>query len=803
MPNSFDPPGGLRWWKCCYCGGQDCPNCNVLATASLHALMDTEHEEYRESLLWLQVSKADDITFTALEENDNNGTKRVVENLDNTTQSPLVGWDEYSPILQLRLERQLRLELGSTGTAIPKKRSRYQELMSPAAPADKYNLDKTAVLPFYDFKDSSRSTFDETEFFKSGGSSQVFRVRIHPGRIPDHGGQQKNGLSFAVKRINGDSKAYARERDAYQRLNLAQNPHPHIVPLCATYRMEGKYHFVFPLADGDLAMFFRRQPRPRNEKSSLEWLGGQMRGLADALTTVHGERSDEREIYGVHGDIKPENILCFGPHDNHSWVGLALTDFGSSHFCTPEERDIPKGLKHTPAYRAPEIDTTNLGITQACDVWSLGCVFAEVITWFCEGRAGIAKLVEARLDEEDNSPNRDAFFRLQYDKRGVLTASLKPGIQKLLISLRGKSRSSPFMDDMLYIVLEGMLKVNMSERMSAREILDALAQMCSKLENDPAYSEPRGTSDVDMAFSYTTPCIAARSISLTTLRSQVRTQNVRQQLNRTVDATYYTNVTTQSDSGTQISLKPRFACPYHKAGILVSVHHRACEGPGWIDVNKVKEHLIRCHLPKEFRRKCICLRCYTGFKTDVLLQDHAQQEPPCSKKRPTAVYGMLNGDQAAQLHSLKRKSSKETDEDRWFDLYRIVFPNFNRILDSISPYHESNTTSISTLNSTTSTNGISQYKDYLLNRDAEEYASKLAKMDIHVTLEAAAKLLKLQVKDLESFDETIREPVRAYGFETDADREKNGDSVPSGLNGSSDLLGQFQLLATFGDASEY
>ncbi|RKL39771.1 hypothetical protein BFJ72_g6499 [Fusarium proliferatum] len=605
MPNSFDPPGGLRWWKCCYCGGQDCPNCNVLANASLHALMDTEHEEYRESLLWLQVSKADDITFTALEENDNNGTKRVVENLDNTTQSPLVGWDEYSPILQLRLERQLRLELGSTGTAIPKKRSRYQELMSPAAPADKYNLDKTAVLPFYDFKDSSRSTFDEAEFFKSGGSSQVFRVRIHPGRIPDHGGQQKNGLSFAVKRINGDSKAYARERDAYQRLNLAQKPHPHIVPLRATYRMEGKYHFVFPLADGDLAMFFRRQPRPRNEKSSLEWLGGQMRGLADALTTVHGERSDEREIYGVHGDIKPENILCFGPHDNHSWVGLALTDFGSSHFCTPEERDIPKGLKHTPAYRAPEIDTTKLGITQACDVWSLGCVFAEVITWFCEGRAGIAKLVEARLDE-DNSPNRDAFFRLQYDKRGVLTASLKPGIQKLLISLRGKSRSSPFMDDMLYIVLEGMLKVNMSERMSAREILDALAQMCSKLENDPAYSEPCGTSDVEM------------------------------------------------------------------------------------------------------------------------------------------------------------------------------YPELNN-------KHERDIS----------------YKDYLLNRDAEEYASKLAKMDIHVTLEAAAKLLKLQVKDLESFDETMREPVRAYGFETDVDREKNGDSVPSGLNGSSDLLGQFQLLATFGDAREY
>jgi hypothetical protein len=45
---------------------------------------------------------------------------------------------------------------------------------------------------------------------------------------------------------------------------------------------------------------------------------------------------------------------------------------------------------------------------------------------------------------------------------------------------------------MLYIVLEGMFKINMNERMSAREILDALTQMCIKLENDPAYSEPRG-----------------------------------------------------------------------------------------------------------------------------------------------------------------------------------------------------------------------------------------------------------------------------------------------------------------------
>ncbi|KAF5645962.1 serine threonine kinase [Fusarium tjaetaba] len=631
---------------------------------------------------------------------------------------------------------------------------------------------------FYDFGSSSRSVFDEAVSIKCGGTSQVFRVQFHSGLVHEYAAEGKEEHAFALKKIcNGTSQDYARERDAYRRLSLAQNPHPHIVPLLASYLMESKYHMVFPLADCDLAMYLRNQPKPSNDKRTLEWFGGQLRGLADALSTIHGQKGQAKTVYGVHGDIKPENILCFGSNDGDRPMRLALTDFGSSYFCTPGERDIPKGLKHTPAYRAPEIDFTTVGITQAYDVWSLGCVFAEVIAWFYEGRNGIAKLIDARLDEESNSPNRDAFFYVKYDfnNRGGLSAKLKPEIQRLMISLRMSSRSSLFMDDMLYIVLEGMLKINVSERMSAGEVLDALTQMCLKLENDPAYSESRLNSNVEM----------------------VHTQHARQRLDRTVDATHYTNVTTQSDTSAQISFKPRFACPYHKAGILVSVHHRACEGPGWIDVNKVKEHLFRCHLPKKYRGKHTCRRCDTSFETDELLLDHQHQETPCPKRKPEAIHGMLSREQAARLRSLKRKSSKESEEDRWFDIYRIAFPKFNRMMENISPYHESNTTSLSTINSTSS-NGISQYKDYLLNLDAEEYATKLANMGIDVTLEAATKLLKLQVKDLESFDETMREPVRAYGFETDADHEKIGDSVPSGLNGSSDLLGQFLLLANVG-----
>ncbi|KAF4500984.1 serine threonine kinase [Fusarium agapanthi] len=800
--NPPDPPGGILCWKCCNCDGEDCQNCKIIYSACLRALMDMAYEEYRWSSHALQeaiddtqaqVSDANNIISTRIGENDNKAAKIVVVHLDGTIQSPDGVWHDSGTISpKAATWGTIRRRLRSTNTGDALWYRMLRKCLPVASMGDLCLLD-IADPPFYDFGDSSKSIFDEAEAIKSGGSSQVSRVRIHLDRMHDFGDERRGTATLAVKKIyRGTYQEYARERDAYQRLSLAQNPHPHIVPLLASYRMESKYHLVFPSADCDLAMYWRNHPRPSDDKRAVEWFGGQMRGLADALSTVHGQN-------GVHGDIKPENILCFGS-DNRQTV-LALTDFGSSYFLSPEEKRFPKGLKHTPVYRAPEIDT-NKSITQAYDIWSLGCVFAEAIAWFYDGKAGIAKLIRARRDEEDSSPNRDAFFWLKHDNRLGLTAKLKPEVQRLLISLRENSRSSFFIDDMLYIVLEGMLKVNMSKRMSAREILDALTQMCSKLENDPTYSEFRN-SDMEMAFSYlTTPFHATRSNSLTTSRSQIHTQNARQRLDRTVDATYYTNTTTQSlsDAAAQIGLKPRFACPYHKAGILVSVHHRACEGPGWFDASKVKEHLFRCHLPKKYRGKHICRRCDTSFETDELLLAHQHQETPCPKRKPEAVYGMMSREQAARLRSLKRKSSKESEEDRWLDIYRIVFPNFNRMLENISPYHESNTTSLSTINSTSS-NGISQYKDYLLNRDAEEYAARLANMGIQVTMEAAAKLLKLQVKDLESFDETMREPVRAYGFETGVSREKTGveEGVPTEIVCSSDFFGPTQLLARYAD----
>ncbi|KAF5533865.1 serine threonine kinase, partial [Fusarium phyllophilum] len=286
--------------------------------------------------------------------------------------------------------------------------------------------------PFYDFGNSPRLIFDDVEPLKAGGTSEVFRVKIYQNHITGLDGGEKSEISFAMKKIeSGKMQDYTQEVKAYRRLRLAQSPHPHIVPLLASFHRSGSYHFILPLADCDLAMYWRENPNPSLNARALRWFGGQMRGLADALTTIHVGRINKQEtgtdIYGVHGDIKPENILCRGC--DSGWATFAFTDFGSSYFHTSKETHIPKGLKHTPVYRAPEIDITTEGITQAYDIWSLGCVFLEAIAWFYDGKAGIAKLIEARFDDSNNNPHRDPFFRLKYNQRGGLTAKLKPGVQ--------------------------------------------------------------------------------------------------------------------------------------------------------------------------------------------------------------------------------------------------------------------------------------------------------------------------------------------------------------------------------------
>jgi serine/threonine protein kinase len=79
-----------------------------------------------------------------------------------------------------------------------------------------------------------------------------------------------------------------------------------------------------------------------------------------------------KEVAGViHCDLKPENILFI----NEKCDQIKVIDFGSSCF------NYKSGFTYVQSryYRAPEI-LLGLPYTQAVDMWSFGCIMAELMT---------------------------------------------------------------------------------------------------------------------------------------------------------------------------------------------------------------------------------------------------------------------------------------------------------------------------------------------------------------------------------------------------------------------------------------
>ena len=73
----------------------------------------------------------------------------------------------------------------------------------------------------------------------------------------------------------------------------------------------------------------------------------------------------------IHSDVKPENILIA----SYSRARVKLIDFGSSCFIT----DRQSSYIQSRSYRAPEV-ILGLPYDGKIDVWSLGCVVAEMFT---------------------------------------------------------------------------------------------------------------------------------------------------------------------------------------------------------------------------------------------------------------------------------------------------------------------------------------------------------------------------------------------------------------------------------------
>ena len=151
--------------------------------------------------------------------------------------------------------------------------------------------------------------------------------------------------------------------------------HPHILPLFESGQADGRLWYTMPFVDGGTL----RQRLQKENRLPLEDACRITLDVLAALTHAHAQGV-------IHRDIKPENILLDGGE-------AVLADFGIAHAVTRAGTDrlTSIGLAlGTPAYMSPE-QATGGNVDHRSDLYSMGCVFHEMLTGIPASRIGTAE----------------------------------------------------------------------------------------------------------------------------------------------------------------------------------------------------------------------------------------------------------------------------------------------------------------------------------------------------------------------------------------------------------------------------
>lgn len=148
----------------------------------------------------------------------------------------------------------------------------------------------------------------------------------------------------------------------------------------------------------------------------LLWLCEQLIGLASALQSIHEADQNKKgeKLFGRHGDLKPENILWFPSDGNDASLGhgtLKIADLGLTRFShTEEPQSVGDSIPFTAAYRPPELDDVEGHISRSYDIWSLGCVYLEVLIWYLQGKESLDEFRRQRLANDPSLGFTSATF---------------------------------------------------------------------------------------------------------------------------------------------------------------------------------------------------------------------------------------------------------------------------------------------------------------------------------------------------------------------------------------------------------
>lgn len=265
-----------------------------------------------------------------------------------------------------------------------------------------------------------------------------------------------------------DNEEFINQARTLQILKESIQSHEHILKHLATITKNSTFIIILPFAEyGDLDKFLYAHEAAdglRHGYSLLDTLGSkphsqvvpdlldQASKIASALSFLHSDItvSGNRRIYLAHIDLKPANILITA--SNNLTVGhWVLSDFGLSAFdmsTQRRDRDLQsigdtaihlsrRTIAANPdrasgTYQAPESFADGI-VGREGDVFSLGAIISEVLTFATGGASNVAVFKEWRMSSVP-IPN-DSFFAPTHPGQ----SEVRPAVIKWLDNLSRKA----------------------------------------------------------------------------------------------------------------------------------------------------------------------------------------------------------------------------------------------------------------------------------------------------------------------------------------------------------------------------
>uniref|UniRef100_H3DLL8 cyclin-dependent kinase n=1 Tax=Tetraodon nigroviridis TaxID=99883 RepID=H3DLL8_TETNG len=254
------------------------------------------------------------------------------------------------------------------------------------------------------------------------------------------------GETVALKKIRLETETEGVPSTAIREISLLKElSHPNIVKLRDVIHTENKLYLVFEFLHQDLKKFMDSStltgiPLPLVKSYLFQLLQG--------LAFCHSHRV-------LHRDLKPQNLLINAQGE------IKLADFGLARFGVPVRTYTHEVV--TLWYRAPEILLGCKYYSTAVDIWSLGCIFAEMVT---------------RRALFPGDSEIDQLFRI-FRTLGTPDETVWPGVTSLpdykpsfpKWARQELSKVAPLLDEDGRELLGEMLKYDPNKRLSAKNAL--------------------------------------------------------------------------------------------------------------------------------------------------------------------------------------------------------------------------------------------------------------------------------------------------------------------------------------------